>query len=127
MIRSFALLLVCQLAGEILVRAGGLPFPGPLAGLVLLLGALAVAKRRGWIPPEGIDATPLGRTAAALIGILGLLFVPAGAGVIQNVQLIAANGLALAVALVVSTVLTLVVTVLVFVGTARLVRNRGDG
>lgn len=125
--RSFCLLLVCQLLGEVLVRASGLPVPGPLAGLVLLLGALATARRIGWIPPEGIDATPLGRVAGALIGILGLLFVPAGAGVIQNIQLIAANGVALAVALIVSTLLTLVVTVVVFVGTARLVAGRDDG
>lgn len=127
MLRSFCLLLVCQLLGEILVRSTGLPMPGPLGGLVLLLAVLAAARRLGWIPPDGIDTTPLGRTAAALIGILGLLFVPAGVGVIQNVQLLAANGLALALALVVSTVLTLLVTVLVFIGTARIVGSRHDG
>jgi holin-like protein len=125
MLRSFCLLLVCQLLGEVFVRSTHLPVPGPLAGLVLLLACLAAASRFGLIPAEGIDATPLGRTAAALIGILGLLFVPAGAGVIQNVQLLAANGLALAAALVLSTVLTLLVTVLVFTGTARLI-GKGD-
>jgi putative effector of murein hydrolase LrgA (UPF0299 family) len=46
--------------------------------------------------------------------------VPAGVGVIQELDLIGKYGAPLAAALLVSTVLTLVVTVWVFVGVSRL-------
>jgi holin-like protein len=123
MLRAFCLLLVCQLAGEIAVRAAGLPVPGPVLGLVLLVLVLALAERRGWLA-EGLEASAVGRASAALIGILGLLFVPAGAGVVQHLPLLQAHGLGLATALVGSTLLTLVVTVWVFVGVSRLVAGR---
>ena len=34
--------MVCQLAGEIVVRALGLPWPGPVLGLVLLFVILLI-------------------------------------------------------------------------------------
>ena len=50
---------------------------------------------------------------------MGLLFVPAAVGVLQQSGLIAANWLAISAAVVVSTALTLVVTVLTFRAVAR--------
>ena len=35
MLRAFAILLVCQLAGEGITRALALPLPGPVLGLVI--------------------------------------------------------------------------------------------
>jgi holin-like protein len=119
MIRAFALLLLCQLAGEGVARGLGLPVPGPVIGLLLLFGALlAHAALRPSTPP--VEETALGRTAAGLLGALGLLFVPAGVGVVQKLDLIGRQAGIIAAALVLSTLITLVVTVGVF----RLVARR---
>ena len=122
MLRAFAVLLVCQLAGEVLGRALALPVPGPVLGLVLLVVGLGWAARQGWISPAGIEATALGRTAGGLLAVLGILFVPAGVGIIQQFGLLGQYGLALLVALVVSTAVTLIVTVYVFLGVSRWLR-----
>jgi holin-like protein len=115
MIRAFALLLVCQLVGEIFSRALGLPVPGPVIGLALLaIGAIVHARVTG-AETSAIEKTELGVTASALIGSLGLLFVPAGVGIVQQLPLIGSYALAIFVALLVSTVLTLLVTVYVFI------------
>ena len=115
MIRALALLLVCQLAGEVFTRALALPVPGPVIGLALLaLGAVAYAHFIG-TETFVIEDTSLGATASALLGSLGLLFVPAGVGIVQQLPLIGGYALVIFVALLVSTVLTLLVTVYVFI------------
>ncbi len=114
MIRALALLLACQLSGEILARALSLPIPGPVIGLALLAVGVLLHARATGADPSRIESTELGRTAGALLGSLGLLFVPAGVGVVQQLPVVGAYGLALAAALVGSTVLTLIVTVYVF-------------
>lgn len=121
MLRALGLLLVCQLAGETLVRLGHWPVPGPVMGLMLLAAGLFGAGRFGWFLPEMIGGTDLGKTSTALLGALGILFVPAGAGVVQHFGLIMSHGAALGLALIGSTVLTLVVTAAVFVGVRRLI------
>jgi len=112
MIRALALLLVCQLAGEILARVLGLPVPGPVIGLALL--AIVHARIVG-AETSAIEKTDLGVTASALLGSLGLLFVPAGVGIVQQLPLVGAYAFAIFVALLVSTVLTLLVTAYVFI------------
>lgn len=111
MIQALTLLFLCQLAGEAVVRAAGVAFPGPVLGMALLLACLAAARR----PAPALDAV-----AGTILRNLSLLFVPAAVGVMQQAGLIAANALAIFAALVVSTLLTLVVTVLTFRGVARL-------
>lgn len=123
MIAALTLLLVCQLAGEIIARGLGVPVPGPVLGLLFLLIGLFLAAARGHVTPETVDDTALGRVTAVLLGALGLLFVPAGAGVVRHLDLVAQHGLALGTALVVSTLVTLIVTVAVF----RLIARRGEG
>lgn len=119
MIRALTLLLVCQLAGEILARALRLPVPGPVIGLALLaIGAIVHARLTG-ADTSAIENTELGATASALLGSLGLLFVPAGVGVVQQLPLIGPYALAIFAALLVSTVLTLLVTVYVFIWVKR--------
>jgi holin-like protein len=102
-LRGFALLLLCQSAGEVLARAAALPLPGPVLGLLLLLPALAWAPLR---PPVAAVAEPL-------MAHLSLLFVPVGVGVVVHLSLLAEYGTRIALALVVSTVIGLVVTALV--------------
>jgi holin-like protein len=115
MIRALALLLTCQLAGEILTRALGLAVPGPVIGLALLAMVAIVHARIVGAETSAIEKTDLGVTASALLGSLGLLFVPAGVGIVQQLPLIGAYALPIFVALLVSTVLTLIVTVYVFI------------
>jgi putative effector of murein hydrolase LrgA (UPF0299 family) len=119
MLRALAVLLTCQLVGEIITRGLGLPLPGPVLGLVILVALLLVFARRRIILPETVDGTPLGRLSNGLLATMGVLFVPAGVGVIQQLGPLGQYGVALAVALLVSTIATLVVTVWVFVLVSR--------
>lgn len=135
MIRGLAVLLVCQLIGEVAVRAAGLPLPGPVLGLVLLFALLALVRARaaGGTSAFAAAADDTGVTADRILGALGLLFVPAGVGVVTKLDLFARHGVALSAALAVSVVATLVVTVLVFLAVKRLLPPRpadgeaGDG
>ncbi len=118
MILGFAILLVCQLAGEILSRGLALPVPGPVLGLVFLVIGLGVWGRRR--TDDEVRDSPVARVGDGLLANLGLLFVPAGVGVVQYGGLLRSQAMPLALALVGSTALTLVATVLVFVGVSRL-------
>ena len=110
MIASIAVILACQLAGEVLTRGLALPVPGPVLGMVALFAVLALRARLPE-PPVWLGVEPVGRF---LLANLSLLFVPAGVGVVGNLSVLSGHWLALAVALVVSTVLTLVVSVVTF-------------
>jgi holin-like protein len=116
MIEAFALLLLCQLAGEILSHGFGLPMPGPVIGLLLLFTGLFAAQRFVSITPQSVNDTMLGRATGGLLQHLSLLFVPAGVGVIDHLSLIDSYGPVLFLALLVSTALALAVTALVFTG-----------
>ena len=122
MLFGLFILLACQLAGEIIARGLGLPIPGPVIGIVLLLALLAI---QGWRQGAAFAETgPVAKSADGLLANLGLVFIPAGVGISQNYQLVFDNGLALVAALVVSTVLTLIVTVAVFRFVSRLLPAR---
>lgn len=105
MLKAFLILIAAQLAGTGLQIAGHLPLPGPVIGLFLL--ALPLAARPGWWP-RGLSPV-----ASGLLRHMGLLFVPAGVGLIDHLDLLRAQALPLAGGLVGSTLLTLVVTALV--------------
>jgi len=102
-LRGFAWLLVLQSAGELLAHALRLPFPGPVVGLVLLLGALYFEAVR----------TPVAACADFLLAHLSLLFVPVGVGVMTHLGLIGEYGLRMLAVIVLSTWIGLVVTALV--------------
>lgn len=104
MIGTFSLLLLFQLAGELIVRAFGWPFPGPVIGMSLLFLTLLL---RGTVSQELRSGT------GALLQHLSLLFVPAGAGVMLHLQRIADEWMPLTIALVASTFIGLAVTALV--------------
>ena len=123
MLRAFGILLGCQLVGETVARALAVPMPGPVIGLVLLVMLLFAVERRHLVDSSTVDDTSLGKVSNGLLAVLGVLFVPAGVGVIQNLGVLGEYGAALAATLLVSTVLTLVVTVWVFAGVSRLVER----
>ena len=124
MIASLSLILICQLIGEILVRGIGLPLPGPVIGLVLLLAILLLRDRyqalaRGPLRDEGVENASKG-----LLAHLSLLFVPAGVGVIQQLDLLAQHGLAIFLVLIGSVLVTLVVTACAFLAASRIVARK---
>lgn len=120
MIVSLCAILLCQLAGEALARGLDLPAPGPVIGMALMIGVLAVRERLARFAPHEINDGGVERVSKGILAHLSLLFVPAGVGVVQNLDLFARHGFALMTALVVSTFLALVVTALVFRFTSRL-------
>ncbi len=123
MIYGLFVLFVSQLVGEVVARWLGLALPGPAIGIPILLVWLFVLsrlRRVGHNRDDILDEGAIGKAADGLIAYLGLFFVPAGVGVVQHVDLILANGVALVVALIGSAALTLVVTVLTYRLAARL-------
>ena len=123
MLQGFFILLACQLLGESVSRGLHVPIPGPVLGIMLLLLLLALRHWQTGTDPARQDR-PLGLASDGLLRNLGLLFVPAGVGVVQSLHLVAANGVAVIVALNGSTLITLVVTVFVFRLVARAVSGR---
>jgi putative effector of murein hydrolase LrgA (UPF0299 family) len=120
MIASLSLILLCQLAGEVFVRALGLPMPGPVIGLMLLLTLLMARDRfavlaRGPLQGDGVESASRG-----LLANLSLLFVPAGVGVVQKLDLVAEHGVAFVGVLAISVLATLLVTVATFILASRL-------
>lgn len=112
MIVHLATLLAFQLLGETLSRGLGLIVPGPVIGMVLLLGFfIAVPRVAAAIQP----------TALGLLSHLSLLFVPAGVGIVGHLDRLGSDGLPILLALAGSTALAIGVGALVFVGLARLV------
>jgi holin-like protein len=102
-LRGLAWLLALQSAGELLSRALGLPFPGPVVGMVLLLVALR------W----PVVREPVAACADFLLGHLSLLFVPVGVGVMTHLALVSQYGGRMLVVIVLSTWIGLAVTALV--------------
>src|SRR3981189_2282273 len=120
MIANLSLILICQLIGEVFVRDLGLPVPGPVIGLLLLLllllrGARLVVLARGPLQGDGVESASRG-----LLAHLSLLFIPAGVGVVQKLDLLAEPGIAILAFLAVSVVITLLVTVATFLAASRL-------
>ena len=114
MIAGLALLLCCQLAGEVAVRLFGLPVPGPVLGMLLLFGLLLVR-------PHALEVAR--DTSSALLRHLSLLFLPVSVGLIRHAPRLRAEWLPIAVAILVSTIATFAVTSIVF---ERLVRPQRD-
>ena len=100
MLAQLGLLMTFQFIGEALVTAIGVPFPGPLCGMLLLLLYLYL---------RGGPSDDLSGVASKLIDNLGLLFVPAGTAIVAYGTLFATDGLAILAALTVSTLLAVVI------------------
>lgn len=101
MLHAFALLLVCQVAGDVFVQLSGLPLPGAVVGLMLLLGGLLVLGR----VPQGLD-----QCANGLLPHMMLLFIPSVAGVMQHFERVAQEWRPFLIASIGGTFVTLIVT-----------------
>lgn len=103
MIQALTILLLFQLAGEVITLMLALPIPGPVIGMLLLFCALLL---RGNLSPT------LNETARGLLAHLSLLFVPAGVGVMAHFALLQSEWLAILLILVGSTLVALAITAL---------------
>ena len=104
MIAGLVEILLFQGMGEVISRFLVPRIPGPVIGLLLLLAWFRL--RRG-IPARVV------LVADALVGHLGLLFVPAAVGVVMFLPQLREHALAVVVALVVSVVATVAASALV--------------
>lgn len=105
MLAGLTILLLFQCAGEVIVHALGLPFPGPVLDMLLLFLALAI--RGGDVPQDLADA------CHGILRHLSLLFLPAGVGVMLYYRALSDALAPILVVLLVSTIVTIAVTALV--------------
>lgn len=99
MMRGLLLLLLCQLAGEAVAQALGIPVPGGVIGMLILFVGLLV--RRG--VPEDLE-----KTSQVVLKPLSLYFVPASVGIMTMGPLLAQEGLRIGIVMVLSTIIPLV-------------------
>src|SRR5689334_20685650 len=104
MLEQIARVLFWLCIGEIASRSGLLPLPIPVTGLMLLYAELAIKNK---VPED------LGTLADRLLQFLGMLFVPAGVGVIAYLDILKAEALPIFAAVVGGTAITLFVTMIV--------------
>jgi holin-like protein len=102
-LRGLAILLLLQTAGEGLTRTFSWPYPAPVVGLLLLLGALNFSLIR----------EPIAAAAQHLLAHLSLLFVPVGVGVIVHLSVLSEYAWQLVVVITLSTWAGMAATALV--------------
>jgi putative effector of murein hydrolase LrgA (UPF0299 family) len=124
MLASLGLILLCQLIGEVVVRGLGLPLPGPVLGLLMLLILLLARDRFAILARGPLQDSGLENASKGLLAHLSLLLVPAGIGVVQKLDLLAAHGVAIILVLVLSVIVTLLATVQAFRLVSRLLRQQ---
>lgn len=123
MIVGIATLLTFQLVGEILAYETGGLVPGPVLGMALI--AIALLTMAKWQRVQSAQTQTI-VTSKAILANLGILFVPAGVGIVKHIDILVAHGLALLALIVVSTVITLAVTVWSFVLAKRIFGGASD-
>ncbi|MGH1374854.1 MAG: CidA/LrgA family protein [Alphaproteobacteria bacterium] len=105
MLEGFLILIGCQLLGEIIVEVFDMTVPGPVVGMLLLFFGLLVRKN----VPDSLE-----KAGGGLLKHIGLLFVPAGAGISMYLNMIVEEWDVILVASVGSTVVTLLTCAFVF-------------
>ena len=118
MAKGLALIFLFQLAGETVVALTGIPMPGTVIGMILLFCALLLRV----VSLESVE-----KPAAALIGSLGLFFIPAAVGLIEQVPLLKLYWPAFAVAATAGTLLTALSAGLIFRSVSRKRGGRENG
>ena len=103
MLSSIAIVLGYQVVGELISRLTGIPVPGPVIGMVLMLLSFLVKDNLiGIVRP----------TAGVLLANLSLLFVPAGVGIM--------------VTLVLSTIIAMLVTAYVIIAVEKWMKIKDE-
>lgn len=107
------LICVCQLVGQLIVDLTGLPAPGTVVGMALLLVVLLI-----WRPNP---RSSVNRASDLVLAKLSLFFVPAGVGVIAHLAAVREHPAAIVIGLLVPWFIALVVAA----GTAWFVLRAG--
>lgn len=113
MIVGLAVVLLCQLLGEIFAYLTHLPIPAPVVGLVLLLGFFLVRERWQWLP-FSLRSEEIDKTCETLVQQMALLFVPAGVGIVQRLGILQANIVGVLAIMLVTTAFSITVTAFTF-------------
>jgi len=98
-LNGLTLLLIFQLAGELISLVFKLPLPGPVIGMFLLFAWLIFTNK-------GKDA--LSHSSSAILKHLSLLFVPAGVGLISHFGRVGEEWLPILLAISLGTVISMV-------------------
>ncbi|PKR88888.1 hypothetical protein CXZ10_12260 [Pleomorphomonas diazotrophica] len=113
MVVGLAVVLLCQLLGEIFAYLTRLPVPAPVVGLVLLFGFFLVRDRWEWLP-FSLRSEEIDKSCETLVQQMALLFVPAGVGIVQRLGILEANVLGVLAIIVVTTAFSIAVTAYTF-------------
>jgi putative effector of murein hydrolase LrgA (UPF0299 family) len=105
MIKGLVQLLLFQGLGEVISKLLGLPIPGPVVGLILLLATLLIRNK---LDPD------LDMVASGFSQNLGLLFIPAAVGVVMFIPQLAEYGLTIAAILIISVGLSVAASAITF-------------
>jgi len=101
---QLGIVVACWLAGEVLARAVGLPIPGAILGLAIML--VLLARRR-------LSAVSMRRGAEWLLADMLLFFVPAVLAVLNYPEFLGLTGLKILFVILASTIAVMVTTALV--------------
>lgn len=102
-VAQVALLAAVWFVGNLISRGLGLPFPGAIVGLGLMLALLL----SGWVKPTAVR-----RGAKFLIGEMLLFFVPAVLAVLDHAEWLSVTGLKLFAAVLLGTLMVMLGTAL---------------
>lgn len=117
MLSSIAIVLGYQVVGELIIRLTGIPVPGPVIGMVLMLLSFLIKDNLiGIVRP----------TAGVLLANLSLLFVPAGVGIMRHGQRFLDEGVGIMVTLVLSTVIAMLVTAYVIIAVEKWMKIKDE-
>lgn len=101
MLKTLLVLFGVLQSAEIVRNIAAIPLPAPVIGLFALALTLGI---------KGEVDSQLSQTSSALIDHMGLLFVPAGVGIVSQFELLQQQWMPIIVAVLVSTILGVAVT-----------------
>jgi len=108
MLNSIFTILLFQLIGEFIQKFTEISIPGPVIGLILLLGVLLIRAKYFKEYPNIEDS--LVNFSERFLNYLPLLFIPVGVGVVMHLSLLEENLISVISIIVLGTLLTLALT-----------------
>lgn len=118
MLFGILVLLSAAFAGNLISTFSGLPVPGTIFGILLVLIYLAIYKK----VPQSLKSVSDG-----LLKYLALFYVPAGVGLISYLDLLAQDWGKILIALLISSVLTICFVTLLLEKMIKRIENRSVG
>ena len=108
MLNSIFTILLFQLIGEFIQKFTEISIPGPVIGLILLLGVLLI--RAKYFKEHPSFENGLVDFSERFLNYLPLLFIPVGVGVVMHLSLLEENLISVISIIVLGTLLTLALT-----------------